>query len=113
MIHTEDLIKQLASASVQDRIRAAEILGQLGPEAKAAIPVLVDRFRCAHDREESETIILALFRIDTQAVAAARCARGIHQNMRSAREWARGVGESQARVKLRNLLWASEGDNLD
>jgi HEAT repeat protein len=113
MNRIEELIEKLASPSLQDRIAAAEALGQLGPEAAAAVPTLKDRVRYADGREESEAMMLAISRIDQREIIHAMFLRSVWQEVSSAREWARTVGESQAREKLRDLLWAWEDDTPD
>jgi HEAT repeat protein len=105
-----ELIEQLNSPTVQDRIAAADALGRLGAGAKAADFPLLIRYAETDDPAERDAVARALSQIDPESLRLARCARTLEQDRKSARAWAQTVGASQAVAKAREMLWAWDGD---
>jgi HEAT repeat protein len=116
MQRIDDLIEQLKSPEVQDRIAAAQALGRLGPGAAAALRPLLNRFAAAEDHAELEAVARALPRIGPNTLPlTARYFRTGRQRRQSARDWARTVGASWAPARARAVLeeWDGGGPDLE
>jgi HEAT repeat protein len=110
MDRVNQLIEQLNSPTVQDRIAAADALGRLGPGAKAAAFPLMICYAETDDPAGREAVARALSQIDPTSLPYARLVRTLEQDRKSARAWAQTVGASQAVAKAREMLWAWDGD---
>src|SRR4051812_8487015 len=113
MRRLEELIGQLGSRSAEDRLAAVEALGQLGSEARGAVLPLLWLYGEVWDSQEGWAIGRALRRMDASTFAMNSTTRSDVQDQASAREWARALGEVQAREVLRHLLRASEDPGPD
>jgi HEAT repeat protein len=108
MDRVNQLIEQLNSPTVLDRITAAQALGRLGREAAAALRPLLDRYAETEDHAEREAVALAISQINPGALPGAMLVRTVQQDRKSARAWARALGESQALARARDVLWAMD-----
>jgi hypothetical protein len=106
MQRIDELIEQLKSPALKDRLVAAEALGRLGREAAPALRHLLDRYGQTDDAAEHDAVARALAQIDPGSLPGARWVRTARQSQESARAWARTLREPQALASGRAVLRA-------